>query len=79
MFCVFASGEDEYQRKYCDVVQCPYIAGKPMTSSIRRFSHWRMLRDLVGGLICVHVVLRRVLSVNRTVRQTSDVQRDISQ
>ncbi len=53
MFCVFASGEDEYQRKYCDVVQCRYITGKPMTSSIRRFSHWQMLRDLVGGFIYV--------------------------
>ncbi len=53
MFCVFASGEDEYWRKYCDVVQGRYIAGKPMTSSIHRFSHWRMSRDLVGGFIYV--------------------------
>ena len=26
VFCVFASGEDEYWRKYCDVVQGQYIA-----------------------------------------------------
>ena len=30
VFCVFASGEDEYWRKYCDVVQGRYITGKPM-------------------------------------------------
>ena len=54
VFCVFASAEDEYQRKYCDVVQGRYIAGKPMTFSIRRFSHRRMSRDyLVGGFIYV--------------------------
>ena len=50
---MFASGEDEYQWKYCNVVHCCYITGKPMTSSIRRFSHWRMSRDLIGGFIYV--------------------------
>jgi hypothetical protein len=55
VFCVFASEEDEYRQKYCDVVQGRYIAGKPTTSSICRFSHWRMLRDLVGGLTYVLV------------------------
>ncbi len=29
------------------------LQGKPMTSSIRRFSHWRMSRNLVGGFIYV--------------------------
>jgi hypothetical protein len=53
LFCVFASGEDEYWWKYCDVVQGRYIAGKPMTSSIHRFSHRWMSRDLVGGFIYV--------------------------
>ncbi len=53
MFCVFASGENEYRQKYCDVVQGWYIAGKPMTFSICRFSHQRMLQDLVGGFTYV--------------------------
>ena len=48
-----SAGEDEYWRKYCDVVQGGYIAGKPMTSSIRRLSHRWMSRDLVGGFIYV--------------------------
>ena len=53
MFCVFASEEDEYWRKYWDVVQGRYITGKPMTFSICRFSHQRMLQDLVGGFTYV--------------------------
>jgi hypothetical protein len=50
---VFASGEDEYQQKYCNLVQGRYSAGKPMTFSIHRFSHWRMSQDLGGDFIYV--------------------------
>ena len=79
VFCVFTSGEDEYRRKYCDVVQGRCIAGKPMTSSPQILLSADVTRLGRGIYLCVHVVLRRVLSVNRTVRQTSDVQHDISQ